>query len=63
MEVSAIKNNQSSRLIYFGVLLFSIGLIIGLIVPILANLRMGVSSHIEGVLNGMFLIIFWADLA
>lgn len=30
---------------------------VGLIVPVPANPRMGVSSHIEGVLNGMFLII------
>ncbi len=27
-------------------------------VPVLANPRMGLSSHIEGVMNGMLLIIF-----
>lgn len=57
MEKSAMKTKQSNQLIYFGVILFLIGLIIGLIVPIFANPRMGVSSHIEGVLNGMFLMI------
>lgn len=57
MEDSTFLKTQSNRLIYFGVLLFLLGLIVGLIVPILANPRMGVSSHIEGVLNGMFLII------
>jgi hydroxylaminobenzene mutase len=57
MERSALMKNQSNRLIYFGVLLFFMGLIVGLIVPVFANPRMGVSSHIEGVLNGMFLII------
>ena len=51
------KKRQSDKLIYYGVILFFIGLIIGLIVPIFANPRLGVSSHIEGVLNGMFLII------
>jgi hydroxylaminobenzene mutase len=40
-----------------GVLLFLLGLLVGLIVPLFENPRMGVSSHIEGVLNGMFLII------
>lgn len=48
---------QGNRLLYAGVVLFLLGLIVGLIVPLLANPRMGVSSHIEGVLNGMFLII------
>ncbi|MEZ5082244.1 MAG: hypothetical protein R2750_02140 [Bacteroidales bacterium] len=57
MENSALKINQANRLIYSGVLLFFLGLIVGLVVPILANPRMGVSSHIEGVLNGIFLII------
>ena len=57
MENSTLMKKQSNRLIYLGVLLFLLGLIVGLIVPILANPRMGVSSHIEGVLNGMFLII------
>jgi hydroxylaminobenzene mutase len=57
MEKSAFMKNQSNRLIYYGVLLFFLGLIVGLVVPIFANPRMGVSSHIEGVLNGMFLII------
>lgn len=57
MQNSTLMKKQSNRLIYLGVLLFFLGLIVGLIVPILANPRMGVSSHIEGVLNGIFLII------
>jgi len=57
MESSEMKKRQSDKLIYFGVILFLAGLIIGLMVPVFANPRMGVSSHIEGVLNGMFLII------
>lgn len=57
MENSVVKKRQSDKLIYLGVLLFLIGLIIGLIVPAFANPRMGVSSHLEGVLNGMFLVI------
>lgn len=57
MENSTLIKNQSHKLIYLGVILFLLGLIVGLIVPILANPRMGVSSHIEGVLNGMLLMI------
>lgn len=49
--------DYSHKLIYYGVTLFLLGLIVGLIVPILANPRLAVSSHIEGVLNGMFLIM------
>ncbi len=50
-----LVKNQSNKLIFSGILLFLIGLVIGLLVPIFANPRMGVSSHIEGVMNGMFL--------
>lgn len=57
MDMKEINKKQSDRLIFLGVTLFLLGLIVGLIVPVLANPRMGVSSHIEGVLNGMFLII------
>jgi hydroxylaminobenzene mutase len=57
MEKLEIKNQQADKLIFYGVILFLIGLIIGLLVPIFANPRMGVSSHIEGVLNGIFLIV------
>lgn len=48
---------QSEQLIFYGVLLFLLGLVVGLFVPLMANPRMGVSSHIEGVINGMFLIL------
>ena len=51
------KNMQGNKLIFYGLLLFLIGLIIGMIVPVFANPRLGVSSHIEGVLNGIFLIV------
>lgn len=54
---STLQQLQSNRLIFLGILLFLMGLVVGLIVPLLANPRMGVSSHLEGVMNGMFLII------
>ena len=57
MEHSILKKDQSNKLIIWGVFLFFLGLIVGLLVPVFANPRMGLSSHIEGVLNGMLLII------
>jgi hydroxylaminobenzene mutase len=40
-----------------GALLFLIGLITGLAVPLMQLPRMGLSSHLEGVMNGMLLIV------
>jgi hydroxylaminobenzene mutase len=57
MENLKSKNRQSDKLLFFGVLLFFLGLAVGLFVPMMANPRMGLSSHLEGVLNGIFLIV------
>jgi len=49
-----------------GVLLFLLGLLTGFAVPALAQPRMGLSSHMEGVVNGLFLIVIglvWPHLA
>jgi (hydroxyamino)benzene mutase len=40
-----------------GLALFLLGLLTGLPVPALKNRRMALSSHLEGVLNGMFLVL------
>lgn len=40
-----------------GLGLFLLGLITGLVIPVLKNPRMGLSSHLEGTLNGLFLIV------
>ena len=45
------------RLIRYGILLFFLGLLSGLVVPMLANPRLGLSSHLEGVMNGTFLVV------
>jgi len=58
MEYSSLIKKQSNQLIFLGILLFLLGLIVGLFVPMIANPRMALSSHIEGVLNGMLLVIF-----
>lgn len=52
------KSVYGHKLIRFGVLLLLLGLITGFLIPILQNPRMGLSSHLEGTLNGMLLILF-----
>lgn len=46
-----------SRLIWSGVLLFLFGLLTGFVMGLLASPRLGLSAHLEGLLNGMFLIL------
>jgi hydroxylaminobenzene mutase len=48
---------QGNNLIFLGLLLFILGLTIGLFVQNMANPRMGLSAHLEGVLNGVFLMV------
>lgn len=52
----ASQSATAHRLLQLGVLLFLIGLLVGLAAPVLANPRMGLASHMEGVMNGLFLI-------
>ncbi|BBY11920.1 hydrogenase [Mycobacterium marseillense] len=48
---------MQTALFTLGLVLFLLGLLTGLAVPALKNARMGLSSHLEGVLNGMFLVL------
>ena len=60
-----IKTELSHKLIRYGVLLFLLGLITGFAIPLMENSRMGLSSHLEGVQNGMLLMLFgiiWSRL-
>lgn len=50
-------NKQANNLIFYGLLLFMIGLLIGLFVQNMVNPRMGLAAHLEGIMNGMFLIL------
>lgn len=52
------KFEYTRRFIGYGILLLLLGLITGFLIPLLKNPRLGLSSHLEGVLNGMLLIIF-----
>ena len=52
------KLELSHKLLRYGILLFLLGLITGFAIPAMQNPRMGLSSHLEGVMNGMLLILF-----
>ena len=50
------QQSQENILIQLGVFLFFLGLVVGFLVPALPNPRMGLASHLEGIINGIFLI-------
>jgi hydroxylaminobenzene mutase len=52
---SAMRNH-SGRLVRQGITLFLVGLLTGLLVQAMVNPRAGLSGHLEGVMNGTFLI-------
>jgi len=52
-----VINRYAHRLVQLGIFLFLIGLLTGFAVPFLQNPRMALSSHLEAVLNGIFLVI------
>lgn len=59
------KSDLSRKLIRSGILLFLFGLLTGFVLPVMQNPRMGLSSHLEGVQNGMLLMLFgiiWSRL-
>lgn len=51
------RARQGHWLLQAGITLFLLGLITGLFSGMLANPRMGLTSHLEGVMNGPFLIV------
>jgi len=57
MDTVIVKDAIAHRLAHSGVLLLLLGLLTGLAVPKLANPRMGLASHVEGVMGGMLLAL------
>jgi hydroxylaminobenzene mutase len=65
MDTVSQQARAGHRLLQMGMLLFLLGLLTGFVSPTLANSRMGLSSHLEGVMNGTFLIalgLIWPKL-
>lgn len=53
------------RLLWHGMALFLLGLLTGLVGPQFENPRMGLSAHVGGVMNGIFLLALgaiWVEL-
>lgn len=48
--------DTSRRLCWHGMLLFLLGLTTGLVVQQFPNPRMGLAAHLEGLMNGVFLL-------
>src|SRR5262244_3530165 len=48
------------RLMWHGMFLFLLGLVTGLVEQRFTNVRMGLSAHLEGVMNGTFLVALGA---
>lgn len=49
--------HQANRLIFLGLILFGLGLTVGLVVHNMTNPRMALSAHLEGIMNGIFLMV------
>jgi len=57
---------RGRKLIRYGLLLFLLGLLTGFVLPSLHSPRMGLSAHLEAVMNGTFLIALgcaWREVA
>jgi hydroxylaminobenzene mutase len=51
---------MNRRLMFHGIALFLLGLLTGLVEQRFANPRMGLSAHLEGLMNGTFLLALGA---
>jgi (hydroxyamino)benzene mutase len=57
--------NAQRRLMWHGMFLFLLGLLTGFAEAKFANVRMGLAAHLEGVMNGIFLLALgsaWSKL-
>ena len=53
-------DDRKRRLIWHGIFLFLLGLLTGLVEANFKNPRMGLAAHLEGVMNGIFLVALGA---
>ena len=57
---STDMQTTNRHLMWYGMLLFLLGLVTGLVEQRFTNVRMGLSAHLEGVMNGTFLVALGA---
>jgi hydroxylaminobenzene mutase len=55
-----LSADRQRRLIWHGMFLFLLGLFVGFAEAQVANPRMGLAAHLEGLMNGIFLIALGA---
>jgi (hydroxyamino)benzene mutase len=53
-------DSRSRTLVALGASLFLLGLLTGAVVPAVRSPRIGLSAHLEGVMNGTFLMVLGA---
>jgi hydroxylaminobenzene mutase len=58
--MSIDMEGTNRRLMWHGMCLFLLGLLTGFAEPRFANMRMGLAAHLEGVMNGTFLLALGA---
>lgn len=56
----ALVEDSRRRLVWHGMFLFLLGLVTGFVEQNFANSRMGLAAHLEGVMNGTFLVALGA---
>ena len=60
------QEDRGRRLIRHGMVLFLLGLLTGVLIPQLTSPRLALAAHMEGLLNGMFLVlvggVLWKEL-
>ena len=52
--------SRSRMIVFLGASLFVLGLLTGALVPAVRSPRIGLSAHLEGVMNGTFLMVVGA---
>jgi (hydroxyamino)benzene mutase len=52
--------HTNRRLMWHGMCLFLLGLVTGFVEQRFANVRMGLAAHLEGIMNGTFLVALGA---
>jgi len=57
MDTSDWSRRQGHRLLQLGALLFLFALLVGLMVPTFSVPRLGLSTHILGIMQGIFLMV------
>jgi hydroxylaminobenzene mutase len=65
MDTSDWSSRQGHRLLQLGMLVFLIALLVGLAVPKFAVPRLGLSAHLIGIMQGLFLMVtglLWTKL-